>query len=441
MRRGTWRAVAPIAVAAASVLAIGSVGAGPSVAVDGAVHSETIELVGSVDMQGAMSLQFSTTAPFAYVHTREGGGRVKVLEISDPLRPRQKGEVALPSGPYMEDMQLGERPDATFVIVRQDSDLVVVDVTNPNKPRVRGRIAASSHTYECSDPSCRYVFATWSNADHGHFTVFDLEDLAAPQELTTYLSPVGVIHDWYRDDAGVMWALGTNGIAAYDTSTPADLKLLNASDHNGLKSPANPYNDRIQLHGAYRVNARAFPGSVSAPSYADGSVLFVSEEGDNAECTDSFQTWFVPSLSRDFAAPPLGAVALGTITPISSWSLLSEPATVAPDPAFCSVHWFDYHESGFVALPTYASGTRVLDVRDPANLEQVAYHYADETMAIQSYWVPERGPNGRTTGRKTNLIYTTDVGSVANPFLTEPLPGGGVDVFRVDPALLARSSG
>lgn len=422
----------------AAGLALLALGAQPSAAGDGAEHSDNLELVGSLELHGAMSLQFSSRRPHAYVHSREGGGMVTVLDISDPLAPRARGRLPVPSGPYMEDMQLGERPGTAFVLVRMDNELVVVDVSDPDAPRRRGAVAAPSHTYECADRACTYAYATWTASDNLRFAVVDLRDLGRPAVVAELPSPVGMIHDWHRDGAGTMWAVGMNGIAAYDASAPAQPRLLNSSDAHGLKSPTNPYNDRLQFHGAQRPHAAAFDGLAARPSLASGNVLLVSEEGDNADCTDSFQTWFVPSLSGRDVGVPQGSLGLGTVTPISQWSLLSaDPTTVAPDPAFCSLHWFDYHEAGFVALPAYASGTRILDVRDPAAIRQVAFHYDDDTLAVQSYWVPERHGNGRTTGRPTNVVYTMDAGLIANPFLLEAHPSGRLDVFRVDPAVLS----
>lgn len=416
---------------AACIIAIGIaiVGAGATVADEPEAASDHLDHVGSVDVPGAMSLAFSSRSPHAYVHSRQGGGRVTVLDITDPEQPEVRGSVAVPSGPYMEDVQHGERSDGTtFVLVRTDSDLQIVDVTNPHRPRRRGKVAASSHTYECIKSSCTHAYATAGpGAELLRFSVIDLRDLDAPSVVANHPSTVGHIHDWYHDEAGVVWALGGNGIAAFDATDPANPVLVNQSDINGVKHPANPYNDRIQLHGAARPFPSAFtPGT--APAFGAGNVLFVSEEGNNADCTDSFQAWHVPSLSTP---APLDALGLGTLTPISHWSLLdADPTTLPLDPAFCSVHWFDVRDDGFVALPTYAAGTRVLDVLDPAKPRQVAYHHTPDAMAIQSYWVPERRSSGHTTGRDTDLIYTADVGPVANPFVPEPLPGGGLRIFR-----------
>lgn len=427
----------PVVAAVIVAIGVGIIAAGSSRAdLPDEASSQHLELVGTADVPAAMSVAFSTRRPHAYVYSRQDGGRVTVLDVTDPEAPVVRGGVKVPSDPYMEDMQLGERRDgSTFVLVRMDSNLQVVDVSDPDHPTRRGAIVAGSHTYECVNPACTHAYTTVGSGDDLlAFSVIDLTDLGAPRWAGDVPSTVGHIHDWHRDDAGILWALGGNGIAAYDVAVPTEPVLVNHSDVNGIKSPANPYNDRLHFHGARRPHPEAFTAG-AAPAFGAGNVVFVSEEGDNADCTDSFQSWYVPSLS---APAPVDLLGLGTLTPIGHWSLLdADPSTLPLDPAFCSVHWFDVRDDGFVALPTYAAGTRVLDVRDPTALRQVAFHHTRDAMAIQSYWVPERRPSGRTTGRKTDLIYTADVGVIANPFTPQPLPApmpdGGVSIFRFTP--------
>jgi hypothetical protein len=94
-----------------------------------------------------------------------------------------------------------------------------------------------------------------------------------------------------------------------------------------------------------------------------------------------------------------------------------------PAGAFCSAHWFDYHQDGFVAHGFYQAGLRILDVKDPRNIAQIGYATTAVTETWDAYWVPVRDEDGVMTGEKTNIVYTAD--------LTR-----GVDVYEVDlPAL------
>ena len=92
---------------------------------------------------------------------------------------------------------------------------------------------------------------------------------------------------------------------------------------------------------------------------------------------------------------------------------------VGPDMAFCSAHWFDYHQSGIVAQGYYAGGLRLIDVRDPSNLKEYGYVASGLSEVWDAYWVPQRNKNGVATGSKTNIVYTVDIVR-------------GLDVYTVD---------
>lgn len=397
--------------------------------------SSGMERVNSIGLPGALSIAFSSQRPLAYVYARDGkeGGGVVTFNIDNPIKPVQLGRVDVPSLAYLEDINLGEREGLAFVLVRhsnlEEETLAVVEVTDPANPIIRGNVKLSSHTYTCVGGECLYAYMTTVS---GSFHIIDLTDIQNPKILPrTVPSRVGtIIHDWHYDGAGVMWALGSDGIAAYDVADPTNPVLLNISNPKGLKSPDNEYNDRLWFHGALRPNAKHFePGRVGSPSVKRGDVLLVSEEGDDVDCTDSFQTWAVPALDKTVGSdPPLGT---GTIAPISYWRLIDAPqGTWSPTSQLCSVHWFDFHQDGFVAMATYGNGTRVLDVRDATKIKQIAYHFDADDAAVQSYWVPERRSNGKMTGKATNIVYTADAGNSANAFTPRVVAGGGIDIFR-----------
>ncbi len=87
--------------------------------------------------------------------------------------------------------------------------------------------------------------------------------------------------------------------------------------------------------------------------------------------------------------------------------------------AFCSAHWFDYHQDGFVAQGFYQAGLRILDVKDAAEITQVGHATTGVSEVFDAYFVPVRDENGVVTAEKTNIVYTTDTTR-------------GVDVYEVD---------
>jgi hypothetical protein len=111
------------------------------------------------------------------------------------------------------------------------------------------------------------------------------------------------------------------------------------------------------------------------------------------------------------------------MTPLDNWNteiLNTGQPTVAG--AFCSAHYFTFHDSGFIAQGWYQQGTRILDVRNPKNIKQVGYYFTGDTETWHAYWVPARDSKGRATGKDTNIIYTNDV-SRGIDILKVTLPG------------------
>jgi hypothetical protein len=142
-------------------------------------------------------------------------------------------------------------------------------------------------------------------------------------------------------------------------------------------------------------------------------VLLVTEEDyENTDCATagSFQTWHVRSLG---GTP-------GTITPLDRINPVDLGEGVStPNMAFCSAHWFDYHQSGIVAQGYYEGGLRLIDVRDPRDIKEYGYVASGLSEVWDAYWVPQRSKHGFARSSKTNIVYTVDAVR-------------GLDVYTVD---------
>jgi hypothetical protein len=343
------------------------------------------------------------------------------------------------------------------------SYVYIVDVTDPTDPRVRGggEASTSTHTVTCVDPACEYAY-TAGNASE--FSILDLTDLDDPRELKTVESNFGG-HDWDQDGAGVMWQVGWDGAAAWDVTDPTDPQLLNTTDEHGT----DPDWNNFILHNSIRPNATVFgveedegddvrrpgraarrgppespgrPDQPGRPSLGDdtddpdgpdlgglpeyhvdrGNVLLATEEDYiDPTCEDegNFETWAVDTLDPDEVdarTGELGATNGGTITPLDQWNTeLFDTGQDNLAGAFCSAHYFDYHQSGLVAQGFYQQGLRLLDVDDPTEIRQVGYWIPQASEVWSAYWVPERNDDGtvvRTeTGdiAKTDIVYTSDL--------------------------------
>ncbi|MFP5335459.1 MAG: hypothetical protein ACLGIV_09105 [Actinomycetes bacterium] len=415
------------------------------------VTSPNVRLVDTVPYEtGMISGTFARTGSFFYASSLDS---ISVFDTSDPLHPRLTGTVdnlvfENESMTYGERRRAGEVSDR-FVLVGADlyqasssdvqhvnvggGELLVVDVTDPARPHVRSRVEVpnSTHTVACVDAwDCRYAYSVGNG---GQFSVIDLNDLDAPTVVGTHRSaaagpnPVfrrGAGHHWSFDGAGVGWHTGSGGTAAFDVSDPANPVPLEATDANGI---SEGWNDFIH-HNSLRPNGSRFrPGA--EPSLANGNVLLVTEEdylneGDEVVCerAGSVQTWWVQGLDGEaYRAGDPTAPGNGTITPLDASNVPAEfgGGLSLPAGAFCSAHWFDYHQSGILAQGFYAGGLRLVDVRDPRQIGQYGYATGGATEVWDAYWVPQRNSKGMATGKKTNVVYTADLVR-------------GIDVYTVD---------
>lgn len=455
VRRPTGRFA--VALAGASMLVIALTVGAPFAGAenDGAAGSARLTRVGHLEIPGAMSVVFSSKKPRAYVQTRliENQALV-VVDIKDPRNPKKLGHIGNLPNVASEDLNLAERDDGTaFALVGssgREEGLKVVDVST-DQPKLIASLDQGSHTWTCLGRHCLHAYATAGPkaasedqlpTELQHFSIVDLAKPKSPRVAAHHPSPVvgsTVTHDWNYDSSGVMWAVGRNGIAAFDTTDPVDPRLLNLSDFHGHEGFPQ-YNDRLHLHGSLRPNATSFQPTISPKlaSVHEGNVLLVSEEGPSQDCTDSFQTWYIP----DLGGMPSGAAPnSGSITPLDYWNLLEHAVPGETRSAnldeWCMVHWFDYHQSGYVVTGAYGAGTHVLDVNNPHDIQQVGYYFEPGYVPFEGKWVPERGPNGRVTGRATTLIYTPNIGSITQSELQtvggDPPTTGGIDILEFQP--------
>jgi hypothetical protein len=424
--------------------------------------SPNLAPVGLVPDASVISMAFASDAPVMYTSTLSG---IRTYDISDPTLPRLLG--VLPLAVFQnENVKLGEREDGTkFLLVGFDlvgvtptedatnvgtwDEIVVVDVTDPTDPHIRSRVevGTDTHTVGCANTACTHAYSSGRNAT---FDVVDLTDLDAPVVLEQVTGQpmernaafsTGIGHDWDVDADQVAWWVGTGGIVGYDVTDPIDPIVLNSSDvhgrdpewnnfisHNSLRPNADRFEGpRLQRPGSADPRGKArgherFAAPDSGEPHVDrGNVLLLTEE-DYADVTcaseGSFQTWHVPDL--DPTINPDGIQDGGTITPLDQWNTeLLGTGVPTPAGAFCSAHYFDYHQDGYVAQGWYQQGLRILDVNDPHAIRQVGYWVTGAQETWGARWVPEYDEDGRQTGDKTDLVYTAD-------------PSRGLEILRVD---------
>ncbi len=444
--------------------------------------SPNVTPVGSFPDLTVISTEFATDEPVMYASTLTGIRTYDISDPTAPallgtlemamfqnenvkLGEREDGTKILLVG----FDAVGVTPSFEPTDVAGYDEIAVVDVTDPTAPEVTARIETNhrTHTVGCANDECTHAF---TSGDDAAFDVIDLEELDAPEIVATITDQPqedneafasGLGHDWDVDDAGVAWWVGTGGIIAYDVNDPTEPVILNSSDKHSQDPEWNSY----VSHNSMRPNADDFggddeegsrggpPGHVPGPPAQrptpggaagdapggppdgspggggtgdrihvdEGNVLLVTEEDymdATCESEGSFQTWHVSDL--DPSINPEGEQDGGTITPLDQWnSELLGSGIKTPAGAFCSAHYFDYHQDGYVAQGWYQQGMRILDVNDPENIRQVGYWVTGVQETWGAYWVPEYDEDGNQTGDKTNLVYTND-------------PTRGLEVLEVD---------
>ena len=423
-------------LAIAAAMAFGMLPAG---AVPTPVIAKNLELLTTFPDAGAISTAFSKTSPTMYVNTLNG---ISTYDISTPESPKLLGYLPMPHFEN-ERMTMGERADGTkFVLVGVDIygvtpddpaasnggdgyELIVIDVTDPTAPFIRGRTATTTsvHTVRCISEDCTYAYSAGAY-DAGKFSIFDLTDLDAPTEIKTVTSTAGEGHQWDYDESGLLWHSGFGGVAAYDVTDPLNPVPLASTNRDGVAGRSK-YNNFI-LHNSYRPFAQNFgqtPGtdgvpSSGAPALENGNILLATEEDyDNPVCggdagEGTFSTWHIPYLDaqRNAEDNPSGKPGNGKIVPLDNWNTeILDSGQGTPVGALCSAHYFTVDEAGFVAQGWYQQGTRILDVRDPRDIKQVGYFFTGAMETWMPYFVPEYDEAGVQTGNVTDLIYTNDV--------------------------------
>jgi len=421
--------------------------------------SDNVNLLTSFPDTQMISGVHARTGHFFYASSLDS---ISVFDTSNPALPVLRGTIAnltfeneavtygerrKPNGKLLRFILIGVDlynvpgdgdPDHLDLFGRE---LIVVDVTDPDNPFIRsstpprgqpGAVTTSTHTVTCSNVvRCEWGY---SAGTAGVVSIIDLRDLDNPREVATIKSPAngpnpvfrsGAGHRFDIDDAGYAFHTGSGGGALFKTlhrqGLPDLPKLVNATNGRGIESP---FNDFI-LHNSQRPNAKLFQPRTN-PSVFKGNVLLIAEEdyfndGDETVCSEagSIQTWYVPTLNKTGVSDTKPST--GNIRPLDIANIPAESNNPPLDEAgaFCSAHWFDFHQSGILAQGFYQQGLRFVDVRNPYKIKQYGFFVGGASEVWDAYWVPKRDANGVATGKKTNIVYTADLVR-------------GIDVFCVE---------
>ena len=448
MRRAVVRSLV-IAVSAALVAfgvisgqaaptAAGTVFLDPGV---GGFTSPNVHYVASIPTGAGVSARVVTVKGQRRLYVSSAHSLV-IYDITNPAVPVPLGALTLYNWEN-EDIAVS-KDGGTAILTEFESQFYmhVVDTSNPATPHLVGSlIGDGSHTVECADVHCDYLFAsngkTYDIRDHGGTPLTARTPTALPkaQWWSTQVD-AGTAHNLHQDAAGYWIADETPLVMFKETPdalhlTKVDLgqqTLNTAYQHNNVRPAADEYVPRSEAviehdnrNNAHRHSAVKNPykgiSSVNSTDLRPGELLMTETETNfNPSCaggtdgTGSFSTWSMVNFDKGVPMHQLHV-----LTPVHGNYANGDPAINALG---CSGHWFTVREDQpgryaghfLVAAGWYEHGTRFLSVDQKTGaISQVGYFQPVRGSASAAYWIDN-----------TNYVYVVDYQR-------------GIDILQFDP--------
>jgi len=271
-----------------------------------------------------------------------------------------------------------------------------IDLQDPWHPVLIGfQKVYQGHTMTCLN-DCRFLWSVGgvqsNSGPTAPATPVSVTDIRDPMHPFVYplvsanVGRAGVVsgstHSVDVDFDGVAWVSGSRGVRGFYTQG------LHKDPVTGQDRFATPY-DPISYAGGSILGNDTFSGAGSAYSFMHnayrfpnklgnqpaGDVILVTNENNDTTCATAGQ-FVIASLSGTYDATdnPTGATRMNRL---AAYRTAGQPGefhgtvgtTTVGD---CSAHWFTV-KGNLVALGNYEQGTRILDISDPTNPQQVGW--------------------------------------------------------------------
>ncbi|MEV4319813.1 hypothetical protein [Actinocrispum sp. NPDC049592] len=385
--------------------------AAPQAKVAGAPEAiKNVKLLANLpEAQGAISISFLQYG-WRDVMMVSGEFGLKAYDLANPAKPKLVGELNLPGMWETENTEVDQKRKLVFLsrdprafggnTHTGESGIYVVDASKPENLNVLSYVKVpTGHTTSCIN-ECKYVWtggpakADDQPADWGGRPIFvtDMRDPRHPKvnpnpiELARNDGKTDYVHDVQVDEMGIAWASGRGGVRGYWTDgvhkDPTTGKFRKATAVNPVPYAGGGLSELTApskfMHNSYRpIDGHG--------RWGRSDLLFVTEESFNDGCaTDGILV--IASLKGSYngegwRSTPDKPFRLNTV---GSWGVAGQEGS---DPASddCSAHYFDVR--GDVLVQSfYAQGTRFLDISDPTNPRQIAYHRAADAQSWQPVW-------------------------------------------------------
>jgi len=377
------------------------------------------------DAQGAISLSFLQYHRPGSARDRDvmfvsGEFGLRAYDLTeDPARPRLVGELSMPGLWETEDTEVDPRRKLVFLsrdprafggtTQTGESGIYVVDASRPESLTPLSFVPVpSGHTTSCVD-DCRYLWtggpakAASMPAEWGGRPIW-VTDVRDPRHPRVFPDPIDLgrndgktdyVHDVQVDGHGVAWVSGRGGVRGYWTSGVHHDPLLDRPRRATAQDPV-PYagggvselaaESRFMHNSFHPVGARQGDGGATGDGHGrPDDLIYTTEEsfvdgcaGDGVLVISSLADSYDGQGWRSTPEDPFRLRTVGT------WSVAGQEGS-DPDSDDCSAHYFDVSGS-ILAQSFYSQGTRFLDISDPTNPTQIAYHREADAAAWAPYW-------------------------------------------------------
>jgi hypothetical protein len=382
----------------------------------GGFTSSNVSYVASIPTGAGVSARVVTVKGQRRLYVSSAHSLV-IYDITNPALPVVLG--ALPIYNWEnEDVAVSKDGNTTILTEFESSFYMhVVDTSNPAAPHLVGSLLFDgSHTVECADVHCNYLFA--SNGK-----TYDIRDKGGP--AVTSRTPVALPRDkWWSTELGVSGGHALHQDAAgYWIADETPWVMFRARDplHVTLVDKGQPSLNTAYQHNNMRPAADKYvprrTGDKSKSLHPGELLMTETETNFNPACaggtdgTGSFATWSMVNWDKGVAPRQLHV-----LTPVNGDYANGNPAVNALG---CSGHWFTVREDQpgrykgkyVVAAGWYEHGTRFLTVdRQTGAIQQVGYFQPIRGSASSAYWID-----------RTNYVYVIDYQR-------------GIDILKFDPS-------
>ncbi|MBY5161405.1 hypothetical protein [Salsipaludibacter albus] len=336
-----------------------------------------------------------------------------------------------------------------------ESGVYVIDARDPSALRlVTFHDVPAGHTSTCIN-DCQFL---WSGGpavrddmpDDWNGRPIWVTDIRNPNKPFTYETPIDIgrnqgitdyAHDVQVDNAGIAWVSGRGAVRGYHTSGRHHDPVLGRSrvatawdpipyaggggpEIWSLGGPAVMHNSERPIDGLPGTRSGIGVADSERPErpwlsdgadyaahgYEAGELLYATHENFVGGCAQRGR-FYIVSLDGSYGGESWRATPEDPfrLDVVSSWHPADTEEGFNANTNNCSGHYFRMAD-GLVYMSWYGQGTRVLDVRDPANPVQVAYFRPDGTSSY-------------TPMLYEDLVFVAD-------------SGRGIDILRLDDAAL-----